>query len=102
MMEEEEEVLFDQAGLLTNRIKHGPEVKIHVTSIRVIKTFFLCAAFFGLVSETFCLIELDSCILGHCMLIVKMTPASPMTFFGCITDIKYIYSLETCIKTLDQ
>ena len=52
MMEEDEEVLFDQAGLLTNRVKPVPDVRIQVTGSRVFKTFCLCAAFFGLVRRS--------------------------------------------------
>ena len=51
MMEEEEDILFDRAGLLTNRVKPAREVRVPVNKRRVIKTLLLCTAFFGLVSD---------------------------------------------------
>ena len=56
MMEEDvtgdEDVIFDQSGLLTNKLK--PESEVRTVSAgfagKALKTFCLCAAFFGLVS----------------------------------------------------
>lgn len=46
----EEDTLFDQAGLLTNKIKKSPDIhNVHSTMrITPMKTFALCLAFFGL------------------------------------------------------
>lgn len=47
----EEDTLFDQAGLLTNKIKKSPDIhNVHSTTMRItpMKTFALCLAFFGL------------------------------------------------------
>ena len=52
MMEEEEDVVFDRAGLLTNRVKSTTHVRTSgntASSGRGFKTAGLCAAFFGLV-----------------------------------------------------
>ncbi len=52
MMEEDEDVIFDQAGLLTNRVKPESEVRTVSAGVwnKALKTACLCAAFFGLVS----------------------------------------------------
>uniref|UniRef100_T1J1J3 Sodium-dependent glucose transporter 1 n=1 Tax=Strigamia maritima TaxID=126957 RepID=T1J1J3_STRMM len=46
----EEDTLFDQAGLLTNKIKQKSDVRSSSTAMRItpMKTFALCLAFFGL------------------------------------------------------
>ena len=48
MMEEEDEVLFDQTTLLTNRVKASQESK---NPGKIFTTVCLCLAFFGLVSK---------------------------------------------------